>query len=61
MNDFVIFSVKLSGDRYFEVYGNEYTYWLPGLPGHNGELTSLDEAFPGLGLELVGLGILCAK
>ena len=61
MDDFVIFSVKLSGGRWFEVYGNEYTYWLPGLPGRNGELVSLDQDFPGLGQELVGLGVLRAK
>ena len=61
MDDFIIFSVQLSGGRWFEGYGNEYTYWLPGLPGHNGELASLDQAFPGLGLELISLGVLRAK
>ena len=61
MDDFIIFSVKLSGDRYFEVYGNEYTYWLPGLPGHIGDLVNIDQAFPGLGQELIGLGVLRAK
>jgi hypothetical protein len=61
MDDFVIFSVELTGGRWFEVFGNEYTYWLPGLPGQPGELASLDQSFPGLGLELISLGILRAK
>jgi hypothetical protein len=61
MNDFVIFCEALPGGRYFEVYGNEYTYWLPGLPGHTGELISLDKDFPGLSQELISLGILRAK
>jgi hypothetical protein len=61
MNDLVIFCESLPGDRYFEVYGNEYTYWLPGLPGHMGDLVNIDQDFPGLGSELIGLGILRAK
>jgi hypothetical protein len=61
MDDFVIFSVELTGGRWFEVFGNEYTYWLPGLPFQTGELVSLDKDFPKLGQELISLGILRAK